>query len=101
MPAVPQKKIEVRAYELWEEAGRPHGRSDDFWFQATTELAALSKRTGVKTPGKTAEKADSKPVAPKAAVAEKAAKPKATKAAAAAEPVPSRTKKKAPAKAAK
>jgi len=23
-----------RAYQLWEEAGRPEGRSDEFWYQA-------------------------------------------------------------------
>ena len=27
-----------RAYELWEQAGQPDGRSDEFWFAATAEL---------------------------------------------------------------
>ena len=26
------------AYELWERAGRPDGRSDEFWFAARFEL---------------------------------------------------------------
>jgi hypothetical protein len=28
------------AYELWEKAGRPEGKSDEFWRQAEIELDA-------------------------------------------------------------
>jgi hypothetical protein len=28
----------ARAYELWEQAGRPSGRDEQFWFQAEREL---------------------------------------------------------------
>ena len=31
--------IRRRAYQLWEEAGRPEGRSDDFWHAARAEIA--------------------------------------------------------------
>jgi Protein of unknown function (DUF2934) len=30
--------IRQRAYELWGRAGRPNGRSDEFWFAAKAEL---------------------------------------------------------------
>jgi hypothetical protein len=29
-----KRRIEERAYHLWEEAGRPHGRDLEFWEQA-------------------------------------------------------------------
>ncbi len=32
--------ISMRAYYLWENAGRPDGRDDDFWFQAESEISA-------------------------------------------------------------
>ncbi|WP_426608981.1 DUF2934 domain-containing protein [Bradyrhizobium sp. McL0616] len=31
-----------RAYQLWEEAGRPWGRDRDFWLQAERELLSSS-----------------------------------------------------------
>ncbi len=33
-----EKTIRQLAYELWEQAGRPEGRSDEFWFAARYEL---------------------------------------------------------------
>jgi hypothetical protein len=30
--------IRRRAYELWEQAGRPEGRSDEFWHAARAEI---------------------------------------------------------------
>ena len=33
-----EKVIRELAYELWERAGRPEGRSDEFWFAARFEL---------------------------------------------------------------
>jgi hypothetical protein len=30
--------IQVRAYEIWEREGRPHGRDREHWFQAVKEL---------------------------------------------------------------
>lgn len=33
-----QELIRERAYELWQQAGCPEGRSDEFWFAAEREL---------------------------------------------------------------
>jgi hypothetical protein len=33
-----EERVRRRAYELWEEAGRPVGRADDYWRQARAEL---------------------------------------------------------------
>lgn len=33
-----EDEIGKRAYELWEENGRPEGRQDEFWHQAEQEL---------------------------------------------------------------
>jgi len=34
-----QRRIEQRAYELWESEGRPHGREHAHWQQAQNEIA--------------------------------------------------------------
>jgi Protein of unknown function (DUF2934) len=34
-----EEQVRRRAYELWEQAGRPDGRHDDFWHQASAEGA--------------------------------------------------------------
>jgi hypothetical protein len=33
-----QKCVQARAYELWQQAGTPEGRSDEFWVAAENEL---------------------------------------------------------------
>ena len=33
-----EEEIRRRAYQLWEEAGRPDGRSDEFWLAAEVEI---------------------------------------------------------------
>jgi hypothetical protein len=33
--------IALRAYQLWDAAGRPEGRSDEFYFQAEEEFRNL------------------------------------------------------------
>ena len=33
-----QEHVHARAYELWQLAGAPEGRSDEFWFAAEREL---------------------------------------------------------------
>jgi hypothetical protein len=33
-----QERVPARAYELWEQAGSPDGRSEEFWFAAEGEL---------------------------------------------------------------
>ena len=36
--SVMEELIRKLAYELWEQAGRPDGRSDEFWFAARYEF---------------------------------------------------------------
>jgi hypothetical protein len=33
-----EEAVRERAYELWERAGQPEGRSEEFWFAAMAEL---------------------------------------------------------------
>ena len=33
-----EETVRRRAYELWEQAGQPEGRSEEFWFVAIAEL---------------------------------------------------------------
>jgi hypothetical protein len=33
--------VALRAYQLWEAAGRPEGRAEEFYFQAEEELRKL------------------------------------------------------------
>jgi hypothetical protein len=33
-----EEQIRVRAHGLWEQAGKPEGREDEFWHQAEKEL---------------------------------------------------------------
>jgi TIR domain/Protein of unknown function (DUF2934) len=39
-PEERERKLQRVAYELWERAGRPHGRDQEFWTNAEQELAA-------------------------------------------------------------
>ncbi len=60
-----QAKIRERAYLLWESAGRPDGRSDEFWMLAMQEVIASPSMV-------TPEKPKAKKAAAKAAPAKKA-----------------------------
>ena len=40
-----EQRIRERAHELWEHAGWPDGRSDEFWFAAKAEFEH-EERTG-------------------------------------------------------
>jgi hypothetical protein len=40
-----ERMIREHAYELWDRAGRPNGRSDEFWFAAKAEFER-KERTG-------------------------------------------------------
>jgi len=33
-----KEKIRIRAHQLWEQAGRPHGHDVDHWLQAEREM---------------------------------------------------------------
>ncbi len=70
--------IRKRAYELWEKAGMPQGRSEEFWFAARVEFETKAP------PAEKQETAAPVP-APKPSPAPPAAKP-AAKASAAARP---------------
>jgi hypothetical protein len=43
-------QIRARAYELWEQARKPEGRIDEFWFQAEQQLKEERVRHELKTP---------------------------------------------------
>ena len=34
-----EERIRVRAHQLWELAGKPEGRQDEFWHEAERELS--------------------------------------------------------------
>lgn len=38
-------EIREKAYQLWEQAGCPEDRSDEFWFQAVSELQSEQAKT--------------------------------------------------------
>jgi hypothetical protein len=35
------EQIRTRAWQLWEEAGRPEGRDEEFWYEAEKEVGAM------------------------------------------------------------
>ena len=41
------ESIAERAYHLWEQAGRPSGREEEFWFRAKADLAPATAAGGV------------------------------------------------------
>src|SRR5690242_12916589 len=45
-----EEDIRARAYKLWEEAGKPEGRTDEFWYEAERQLKAEQIKHEVKTP---------------------------------------------------
>ena len=49
-----EERVRRRAYELWEEAGRPVGRADDYWRQARTELEGKAAERGGNPPSEKA-----------------------------------------------
>jgi DUF2934 family protein len=44
MPFSSEEQIKRRAYELWDEAGRPEGRELEFWHRAERDLQGASDR---------------------------------------------------------
>lgn len=44
------KEISARAYQLWEENGRPEGKDDEFWRLAEQELLNKDKSSPLGTP---------------------------------------------------
>jgi hypothetical protein len=39
-----EQRVREAAYRLWEAAGCPEGREQDFWFQAEAEIQALEEK---------------------------------------------------------
>lgn len=39
MPNIEEQKVRDRAFQLWDQAGQPEGREEEFWFAAERELA--------------------------------------------------------------
>ena len=70
MPVSENDWISKRAYTLWENEGRPHGRDSDHWEQAKHEYSLLQNSKATKPAHR--KKADVK-----LALAAEAAKPKA------------------------
>jgi len=42
---ISHESISRRAYQIWEEAGHPHGSHTDHWLQAERDLHALHAKT--------------------------------------------------------
>jgi hypothetical protein len=93
MPGPNDEQIRVRAYEIWVAEGRPHGRDNDHWWLARSQLEIeLTPKAKKASPVKTAvaERAEKKPAKTKtkaaalapqeAPAAETAAKPAKAKA---------------------
>ena len=38
-----EERIRTRTYEIWERAGRPEGRSVEYWLQAEAEITAAEQ----------------------------------------------------------
>ena len=45
-----EEQIRSRAHQLWEQAGKPEGREDEFWRLAEQELLNEDKSSPVRTP---------------------------------------------------
>ncbi|QOZ25200.1 hypothetical protein CI1B_42930 [Bradyrhizobium ivorense] len=46
MPGPTEQEIRTRAYELWKDAGEPHGNMDHLWYQAEKELLERKAANG-------------------------------------------------------
>jgi hypothetical protein len=44
-----EHQIRARAHELWEQAGKPEGRDDEFWQQAEQALKATEELGDIAT----------------------------------------------------
>ncbi len=45
-----EQEIRERAHRLWEQAGRPEGREEEFWHAAEQELRNEDKSNTLRTP---------------------------------------------------
>jgi hypothetical protein len=51
MTNLTEEEIRIRAYDIWVEAGKPHGRHEEFWLQAEKELGHEDKSSPLRAPG--------------------------------------------------
>jgi hypothetical protein len=77
-------RIAARAYALWEEEGRPHGRDEQHWQRAESEVSGTGASAAAPTNAPTKKPRARKADAPK--VADAGAKPARSRGAASAEP---------------
>lgn len=82
-PAPTQEQIREAAYHLWLKANRPHGREEEFWFQAEAELSKPAPRAkaGAKPAAKPVTKTAAKSTSKAAAKKKPAPRKRASKAA--------------------
>ena len=45
-----EARIQERAYRIWEEEGRPHGREEEHWHRAVHEIDSAQASAGKTTP---------------------------------------------------
>jgi hypothetical protein len=50
MPYPSEEQIRQRAHELWEQAGKPDGKEDQFWLEAERQLNQERIEHELKTP---------------------------------------------------
>lgn len=50
LPEPSEQEIRERAHQLWERAGKPEGRDDEFWRAAEQELRNEDKSDTMRTP---------------------------------------------------
>jgi hypothetical protein len=50
MPEPTDEQIRTRAHKLWEQAGKPEGREEEFWHLAEQELQNEDKSSPLRTP---------------------------------------------------
>ncbi len=41
--ALPHERVAARAYEIWEQSGRPDGQHEEHWYRAERELRTKSR----------------------------------------------------------
>ena len=47
---IPEDKIRQRAFELWDESGRPADRENEFWYKAERQLKEQIIKHELKVP---------------------------------------------------
>ncbi len=77
MQAASNEAISARAYQLWEEEGRPHGRDGEHWARAAAELVTNGSAPVATAPVKRTAKPKMKEAAAPADVPTKRAPVKA------------------------